>query len=154
MLSIALAVLFTHSAHAQNSTRSVVPNFQPQVVQPQQQFAQPVQPRSQQIRPHQQMSPRQGIPGQGTLMPQAQYQNYRPVIGSGLPGAQKDGCNCFQLPDFDTTPAYDPYASKNYWTDICPNGQTGGGCPSGGCGQPKFNFNYLIPRPTQSLFRR
>lgn len=91
-------------------------------------------------------------PGQGLLAPQTQprYQ-YNPLIGSGLPGAQKEGCNCFQLPDVNPRPPYDPYASANYW-NLCQ--QCNPSSPKPACSQPKMNYNYFIPRPTGRWFGR
>ena len=93
----------------------------------------------------------------GQFNPAAQNPNapqYRPILGSGLIGAQEDGCNCFQLPEFDANPGpeYDIYSSKNYW-DLCPP-STQGHAPRGGCNQPRVDFNRFIPRPNGGLFGR
>ena len=93
----------------------------------------------------------------GQFNPAAQNPNapqYRPILGSGLIGAQEDGCNCFQLPEFDANPGpeYDIYSSKNYW-DLCPP-CTQGHAPRGDCNQPRVDFNRFIPRPNGGLFGR
>ena len=94
---------------------------------------------------------------QGQFNPAAQNPNapqFRPIRGSGLIGAQEDGCNCFQLPEFDPNqqPEYDIYSSKNYW-DLCPP-RTQGHAPRGNCNQPRIDFNRLIPRPNGGLLGR
>ena len=85
----------------------------------------------------------------GQFNPAAQNPNapqYRPILGSGLIGAQEDGCNCFQLPEFDANPApeYDIYSSKNYW-DLCPP-CTQGHAPRGDCNC----LLYTSPSPRDS----
>lgn len=159
---LTLAVVITASmatmADAQSGTRNplrAVPQIQPQPqVTPRQQIPLPqlqnpnqIQPQPQpQFAPQQQPMPGQGVPPQNPY-----YNNSRPLIGSGLIAAQKDGCNCFQLPPPNTTPEYDPYASRNYW-DLCP--PAGQGRPRTGCQTPKYDFNRFIPRPTRGFFRR
>ena len=91
----------------------------------------------------------------GQFDPAAQNPNapqYRPILGSGLIGAQEDGCNCFQLPEFNPQPEYDIYSSRNYW-DLCPP-CTQGHAPRGDCNQPRVDFNRFIPRPNGGLFGR
>lgn len=144
-LIIAFAATMTTMAHAQSGTRQALPGTPQQIVQPQ-----AVAP-FQQV-PGQQVLPgQQALPGQGVLTPQAQYYNQRPLIGSGLIGAQKDGCNCFPLPPINQNPPYDPYASKNYW-NLCPPCTSA--APRPACSPPRYDFNRFIPRPTQPFFRR
>ncbi len=77
---------------------------------------------------------------------------YRPILGSGLISAQEEGCNCFQLPEFNPQPEYNIYDSKNYW-DLCPP-CTQGPAPRGNCNQPRVDFNRFIPRPNGGLLGR
>ncbi len=148
-LIIAFAATMTTMAHAQSRTRQAMPAAQQQIVQPG--FPAPAQHALGQLAPAQQVPGQQVLPGQGQFVPQQYYNNTRPLIGSGLVGAQKDGCNCFQLPDIDPTPPYDPYASKNYW-NLCPPATRG--TPRPACAPPRYDFNRFIPRPTQPFFRR
>lgn len=149
-LAVTIAATMATMASAQNATGNALP-ANPQI-QPQPQYQVPLPQTQNQVQPQPRTAPyQQPHPGQGTLQPQTYQNNYRPLIGSGLIGAQKDGCNCFQLPPVSDIPQYDPYASRNYW-DLCP--PACGSCPSSGCSPPRYDFNRFIPRPTQPIFRR
>ena len=93
-------------------------------------------------------------PGQPNLANFGQGEGYDPALGSGLIGAQKEGCNCFQLPEFDhnAPEPYDRFASQNYW-DLCPPTTL----PSNNFNRrslPQLDFNRLIPLPRGGLFGR
>lgn len=150
-LTLAIAIVATAATMAEAQSGSRVPLPAVPQVQPQPQPRQFVQPQARQAAPQFQGQPR--IPGQGAFSPQQPYygNGYNPLIGSGLPDAQKDGCNCFQLPPYNPNPPYDPYASRNYW-DLCP--PCGQGTPRAGCSAPKWDFNRFIPRPTRGYFNR
>ena len=104
-------------------------------------------------------APAFGAPGQfnqaaPNQIPNGAQQQQTPIRGSGLIGAQKEGCNCFQLPEFDPNPPapYDKYASKNYW-DLCPP-TTPDTSRTQNCNQPRIDFNRFIPRVNGGLFGR
>lgn len=135
-LSITFVACLMTTANAQSGSRNANPVAPRQVV-PQQVAPQQFAPQPRAVYPGQ-----NPYYGQGGIVPPGA--SYNPILGSGLPGAQKPGCNCFDL-NFAAQDPYDPYASRNYW-NLCPPATQAR--PRSTCPQPAFNYNYFIPRPT------